>query len=113
MEFEVFEGINSQESGLNVNKFIDRNITKVLVGNIGPSTFNEITSSGCKIYLCRNMQVSDAVTKVNNNEIKTLDNPTLQNSIHSAREGSDNGRGNSRGIRRWFINSKFNKRNKF
>jgi len=77
------------------------NIKKVIVGNIGPSSYNEVLSYGCKVYLCRNMSVSDAVRKVKNDEVPLLKEPTLKDSIHSARktdEGDvDSGRGEGRG----------------
>lgn len=93
MRFEVFPGIQANESGQNVKQFINTGIKKVIVGNIGPKTFYEITSSGFKIYLCRNMQVLEAIIKVETGEIETLNGPTLQNSIHLARKTGEGKRG--------------------
>jgi predicted Fe-Mo cluster-binding NifX family protein len=110
MEYESFPGIDPKDSGLNVGKYFNRGVTKVLVGNIGPSTFNEITSAGFKIYLCRNLKVSEAVIKVKNDEIKPMDQPTLDDSIHSASQKKITGRGGGRGMGGGRMNRGFGRR---
>jgi len=89
MEFKAFPGIQADESGLNIKQFITRDIKKVIVGNIGPSSFDEMVSSGCTLYLCRNMPVHQAVEKVRNGDVEPLKYPTLKDSIHSARKATD------------------------
>lgn len=84
-QFEVHPGIQSVESGRNISQWMDHTIKKVIVGNIGPSTFDELASYGCTIYLCRNMTVDQAVRKVKNGEMDPLQHPTLKESIHSVR----------------------------
>jgi len=113
MEFEALSGIDPEDSGLNVGKFFNRGIKKVLAGNIGPSTFNEISSAGFEIYLCRNLKVSEAVKKVNNNEINPLEKPTLENSIHTASKEKFSLRGVNRGAGRGMRGRGFGRRNKF
>ncbi|MBN2761966.1 MAG: hypothetical protein JXR41_02660, partial [Bacteroidales bacterium] len=54
MEYKAFPGIQADESGLNIKQFITRDIKKVIVGNIGPSSFDEMVSSGFILYQCRN-----------------------------------------------------------
>jgi len=90
MEFEAFTGVDKDEDQ-NIGKFITPAVKKVIVGNIGPSSFNEVLSHGCKVYLCRNMSVNEAVKKVRNDEVEVLKEPTLQESIHSARKADDEG----------------------
>jgi len=100
MEFEILKGVSKDEDQ-DIGKFLTPVIKKVIVGNIGPSSYIEVLSYGCKVYLCRNMSVSDAVRKVKNDEVPLLKEPTLKDSIHSARktdEGDvDSGRGEGRG----------------
>ncbi len=100
MEFEAFTGVSKDEVQ-NIGKFITPAIKKVIVGNIGPSLYSEVLSYGCKVYLCRNMSVNEAVRKVKNDEIQVLKEPTLKDSIHSARKANDgdgrNGTGRSMG----------------
>lgn len=100
MEFDTFTGVNKDEDQ-NIVKFITPAVKKVIIGNIGPSSYNEVISYGCKVYLCRNISVSDAVRKVKNDEVPVLKEPTLKDSIHSARkagEGTINsGRGEGHG----------------
>jgi predicted Fe-Mo cluster-binding NifX family protein len=89
-QFEVLPGIQADESGQNINHLMKPEIKKVIVGNIGPSTFKELVSFGCTVYLCRNMTVGQAVEKVKNGTIDPLKQPTLKDSIHSARRTLDN-----------------------
>ncbi|MFN2396695.1 MAG: NifB/NifX family molybdenum-iron cluster-binding protein, partial [Bacteroidales bacterium] len=96
MNFEAFSGIPANEPAQNINQFIQGGIKKVIVGNIGPSTFFEITSSGFKIYLCRNMWVKEAIKKVENGEIEPLNEPTLSDSIYSGRKSGRSGQGSGR-----------------
>ena len=102
MEFEAFPGIQPDESGEIIQpfiqQFINRDIEKVIVGNMGPSSFSQMTAAGFKIYLCRNMQILEAIKKVENGEVETLSAPTLQDSIHSARKTGEGGHGEMRGM---------------
>ncbi|HEX9971793.1 MAG TPA: hypothetical protein VGD14_06960 [bacterium] len=70
-------------------------IKKVIVRNIGPAVYNEVTSFGCTVYLCHNMPFFEAVKKVSNDDIPLLKEPTLKYSIHSACKAGDDygGRG--------------------
>jgi len=99
MEYETFTGVSTDEDQ-NIGKFITPAVKKVIVGNIGPSSYSEILSYGCKVYLCRNMTVNEAVRKVKNDEVPILKEPTLKDSIHSARKTGDGhgGRGTGRGM---------------
>jgi len=98
MEFEILKGVSKDEDQ-NIGKFLTPVVKKVIVGNIGPSSYNEVLSYGCKVYLCPNMSVSEAVRKVKNDEVPLLKEPTLKDSIHSARKAGDvdSGRGEGRG----------------
>jgi predicted Fe-Mo cluster-binding NifX family protein len=86
MTFDAFPGIGNGEFQI-IEKFINLGINKVIVGNIGPSSYEELSSAGCKVYLCRNMTVLEAVKKVAKGDIPVLQEPTLKESIHSARKG--------------------------
>lgn len=98
MDYQVFQGVSKDESPL-VSKYIQAGINKVIVGNIGPATFDELRACGYKIYLCRNMQVDEAVSNVHRGEIQPMDAPTLQDSIHSARKSTEETPGSSFGRR--------------
>ncbi|MBN2401106.1 MAG: NifB/NifX family molybdenum-iron cluster-binding protein, partial [Spirochaetes bacterium] len=96
MEYEAFRGVDKDEDQ-NIGKFITSAVEKVIIGNIGPSTFREALASGCKIYQCRNMSVNEAVRKVMNNEVPILKEPTIKESIHSARKAGNNDGDDQRG----------------
>jgi predicted Fe-Mo cluster-binding NifX family protein len=98
MEFDAFPGVGNGEFQI-IGRFINMNVKKVIVGNIGPSAFEELSSAGCKVYLCRNMPVIEAVKKVAKGDIPVLQEPTLKDSIHSARKAGSGfgGRGESFG----------------
>jgi len=96
MEYEAFTGVGKDEDQ-NIGKFITPAIKKVIVGNIGPSSFSEVVSHGCNVYLCRNMHVNEAVRKVINNEVPILKEPTIKESIYSARKAGNDDDGGGRG----------------
>jgi len=98
MEYEAFPGVRAHEDQ-NIRKFINPDIKKVIVGNIGPSAYDEVISYGCKIYLCRNMPVQEAIRKVKNGDVPLLKEPTLKDSIHSGNKDGNHyiGRGKGRG----------------
>jgi predicted Fe-Mo cluster-binding NifX family protein len=102
MEFKIFPGIGKEQYMQGIGKFINLGIKKVITGNIGPSAYSEVVSSGCTVYLCRNMPVREAVKKVENGDVPALNEPTLKESIHSARKagGGYGGRGEGRGTGR-------------
>jgi len=101
MEFEAFPGVSNGDYP-SIRKFISADIKKVIVGNIGPSTYDVLVSSGFTVYLCRNMPVFEAVKKVAAGDIPLLKEPTLKDSIHSARKagGGYGGRREDRGTGR-------------
>jgi len=96
MEYEAFSGVSKDEDQ-NIVKFITPAVKKVIIGNIGPSSYNEVLSYGCKVYLCRNMSVNESVRKVKNDEVPILKEPTIKESIHSARKTGDSDGDESRG----------------
>lgn len=85
MEYDSHPGVEKFEDQ-DIAKFIKPGITKIILGNIGPVAYNEVKSYGCKMYLCRNMPVPEAIEKVMNGEIPELNGPTIKESIHSARK---------------------------
>ncbi|MFP4526689.1 MAG: NifB/NifX family molybdenum-iron cluster-binding protein [Bacteroidales bacterium] len=99
MRYEVFPGVPKDQRTIGVANFIKYDISKVLVGNIGPSTFNEAKANGLEVYLCRRMTVSEAIEKVKKGELSPLQEPTLNSSIHSPQksEGEERGRGEGMG----------------
>jgi predicted Fe-Mo cluster-binding NifX family protein len=101
MRFDAFTGIGNDEFQI-IGRFINLGVKKVIVGNIGPSAYEEVSSAGCKIYLCRNMPVLEAVKKVTKGDIPVLQEPTIKDSIHSARKsgGGYGGRGMGGGMGR-------------
>jgi len=97
MEYETFPGVSNFESQ-SFRKYDITSIRKVIVGNIGPALYNEVKAFGCKIYLCRNMPVPEAIKKVMDGEIPELKKPTLKESIHSARKTGYNYGGHGKGL---------------
>jgi predicted Fe-Mo cluster-binding NifX family protein len=94
MEYEAYPGVSNYENTTG-RKYVTTDITKVIVGNIGPVLYNEVTAYGCKVYLCRNMTVHEAIKKVRNGDMPVLKEPTFKESIHSVRKTGYNygGRG--------------------
>jgi predicted Fe-Mo cluster-binding NifX family protein len=96
MEYEAFPGVSNYEDQT-IRKYVDTDIKKVIVGNIGPAMYNEVTARGCKVYMCRNMPVPEAIKKIKNGDIPVLKEPTIKESIHSARKTGYNYGGRGKG----------------
>jgi predicted Fe-Mo cluster-binding NifX family protein len=97
MEYEVLSGVSNYEDQT-IRKFIDTDIKKIIVGNIGTGLYNQVVAKGCDVYLCRNMPVHEAIKKVKNGDIPVLKEPTLKESIHSARKTGYNYGGRGKGM---------------
>jgi predicted Fe-Mo cluster-binding NifX family protein len=100
MDYEAYPGVEPEQEKPDVRQFMKQGTSKVIVGNIGPSAFNEATRYGLKVYLCRKMTVREATSKVYNDEIPPLQEPTLKESLHSPHKADSNasGRGTGRGM---------------
>ena len=100
MDYEAYPGVEPDEEKPDIGNFMKQGISKVLVGNIGPSAFNEARGYGLKVYLCRKMTVEEATNKVYNDEISPMQEPTLKESLHSPRkaDGNASGRGTGSGM---------------
>ena len=85
-EYKVFPGVGHDEPAHGIARFIDQDIQRVIVGNIGPGAFQDIRDKGWTIYLCRNMTVLEALESVESGKVSPLDKPTMKHSIHAARE---------------------------
>ena len=96
MEYEAFPGVSNYEDQT-IRKYVDTDIKRVIVGNIGPAMYNEVTARGCKVYMCRNMSVPEAIKKIKNGDIQALKEPTIKESIHSARKTGYNYGGRGKG----------------
>lgn len=96
MEYEAFPGVSNYEDQT-IRKYVDTDIKRVIVGNIGPAMYNEVTARGCKVYMCRNMPVPEAIKKIKNGDIPVLKEPTIKESIHSARKTGYNYGGRGKG----------------
>ncbi|RUM33844.1 MAG: dinitrogenase iron-molybdenum cofactor [Archaeoglobus sp.] len=51
---------------------IDKNVSCVLTGNIGPNAYNVLTSAGIKIYRAAGMNVREAVEKAIRGELENI-----------------------------------------
>ncbi|MBN1415633.1 MAG: NifB/NifX family molybdenum-iron cluster-binding protein [Bacteroidales bacterium] len=98
LEYNAIRGVGKDDPQ-QTGELIRQGISRVIIGNIGPGSYDELLLAGCRIYLCRNMRVNEAVEKVKNGLIPELKEPTLKSSIHSGRKGSSSyeGRGEGRG----------------
>lgn len=89
MEAESIRG-TEKDARHRIEEILSPAVSRIIVGNIGPALFQRLTTSGCIVFLCRNMSVRDAIEKVSGGQIPPLNAPTLKESIHSGRK-IDNG----------------------
>lgn len=86
MDYESVPGVSPEREKPDMARFAQKGAEKVLVGNIGPSAFEELRSLGLQPYLCRGMTVREAVSRVEAGEKKPMEGPTLKQSLHSPRK---------------------------
>jgi|GEM_PF-633967 len=101
MDYHVYPGLSSEEENPGIQRFMHLGIDKVLVGNIGPSAFDDLKAHGLQAFLCRKMTIREAVEQVSRGEIAPMEGPTLGSSLHSPRKAgghtSDEGHGHGSG----------------
>jgi len=86
MEFTATSGVDHDEPNHGLNKFAGQDIDRVIVGNIGPTAYREVTNKGWKVYSCHSITAREAVEKVKNDEIPLLSKPTMKVSVHDAQK---------------------------
>lgn len=64
-----------------VSKAAELGVTTIITGNIGPRSYDLISSSNMQIALARNMTAREAIEKLKKGELKILDAPTLKQSV--------------------------------
>ena len=83
LEFEVHKGAGEDEPSHGIGRFLNYDIKAVIVGNIGPGAFQDVSSAGWTVYSCLGLTVSEAVEKVRNGLVSALTAPTMKRSIHA------------------------------
>ena len=89
-ESEVFKNIINDEPQYGVGFFLNKGVNAVVVGNIGPNSFDRLNDEGVEIYVARKMTGKEAVDKIVNRELKPVNEPTMKKSVHEGHHvGSD------------------------
>lgn len=65
-----------------LERFKDRGLDGVIVGNLGPHAWDDVVELGWTAFLARRMTVREAVEKVVAGEIAPMEGPTMKRSIH-------------------------------
>ena len=98
--FESYENNDEGHNHDNLQEFLDKGVEVFIVGNIGPHAFELINTPKSKVYLARQMNVQEAITKFNQNELRLLAEPTVKHSIEQGNDehygGHHEGRGQHR-----------------
>lgn len=54
------------------NQLIDENVDVVITGSLGPNVFEIIEKAEIKSYKCDSIAITDALEKLNNNELEEI-----------------------------------------
>ncbi|MFC2150742.1 NifB/NifX family molybdenum-iron cluster-binding protein [Calditrichota bacterium] len=95
LSIEVIEGVGHDQPRHGLGRFAQFDIDAVIVGQIGPGAYDDLTSAGYRIYSCLGLSVLEAIERVISAEIPHLSSPTLKRSVHSG-GGSGYGDGKNR-----------------
>ena len=88
-EFETKTGARETEPSHGIGRFLDYDIKAVIVGNIGPGAFQDVSNAGWSVYSCLGLTVREAVEKVRNGLVPALTAPTMKRSIHAGHQGKE------------------------
>lgn len=87
-EYKAYENNDDEHNHQNLPYFVDElGIGSVLLANIGPHAFEKLNKPKVKIYLARNLSVSEAINKFLSNELKQITEPTMKHSVSDHNEG--------------------------
>ena len=96
-EFEVKTGVDENEPSRGIERSFNQDIKTVIVGNIGPGAFANMSNTGWQIYSCIGLTVREAVEKVRDGLVSALTASTMKRSIHNGGGGTGGGRGQGKG----------------
>ncbi len=81
-EHHFTDGVNHEEPNHGLDRFANQDIDRVIVRNIGPQAYEDVTDMGWTVYSCHGMTLNEAIEKVKNDEVQILGKPTMKVSIH-------------------------------
>jgi predicted Fe-Mo cluster-binding NifX family protein len=82
MNIETIKNPGHDDDHSIIREIAEEGVKIFVVGNIGPHAFNIINALGLKVMLARRITASEAINKLKNNKLKSLNAPTLKRSIH-------------------------------
>ncbi|NQU04451.1 MAG: NifB/NifX family molybdenum-iron cluster-binding protein [Calditrichaeota bacterium] len=88
LDFTVIDGPDENEPSYDFGRFANMNLDGIILGNIGPAAFNNLTNMGMTVYSCHGMSVTEAIKKVRSGEVPALESPTMKRSVRSGSQGS-------------------------
>lgn len=81
LEVSTFQNREPRDHHEIVPKAAEHGVTTIITGNIGPRSYDLISSFNMQIALARNMSAREAIEKLKKGELKILDAPTLKQSV--------------------------------
>lgn len=79
---DVIANIEQDEKHEILFDAITKGVEIFIVGNIGPHAFEILNGANVKIYLARKMTIEEALSKLENNELELLTEPTVKQSMY-------------------------------
>ncbi len=104
LDVEVVKNDNAAASGgagiAAAQLMIEKGVSSVLTGRVGPNAFNVLSSAGINVYDAAGLKVRDAIEKLLNGELETVASPGKGGGMG---RGMGRGRGGGRGMGRGWM----------
>lgn len=82
-DIELFPNLKLEDHHEIVPKASERGVSTIITGNIGPRSYDLISSLNLRVALARNMSARDAIERLKQGTLKTLDAPTLRRNLEA------------------------------
>jgi len=80
--YEAISNTEHDEKHSILAEVIKKGVEVFIVGNIGPHAFSLLKRGDIKVYLARKMTAAEALSKLANEELELLTEPTVKKSMH-------------------------------
>ena len=81
-ESKTYKNIVNSEPQYGLGFFLNEGIDAVVVGNIGPNSFERLQEVNIPVYIAKKLTAKEALDKILSGELQPASEPTLKHSVH-------------------------------
>ena len=81
-EYKSYKNLVDGEPQYGLGFFLNEGIDAVVVGNIGPNSFEHLKEENIPVYIARRISAKEALEKIASGDLQPIKEPTMKNSVH-------------------------------